>query len=156
MEQAPIAANINYTLQPVVVFNGENWSSFSAAFTNYARQQGFFSMLGPDGEREPDDGLERWRRNMALATTALNSGWIDHKILLVFKYSNFDNANIIWKILEMHYANITDIRQLNLRDRVERFRQQPNQHLMDWLGGLNSRVADYAASGHECDDTYRN
>ena len=92
---------------------------------------------------------------MAQATTALSSGWVEHKVLNVFKYSTFDNANIIWKRLTAHYSNVTDIRQLTLRDKAERCRQRPDQHLMDWIGVLNSRVAELAASGHDCDDTYR-
>ena len=155
MQAAPIAATVNYALQPVVVFNGDNWSAFSAAFVNYARQQGFYSMLGVEGEQEPEGGADTWRKSMAQATTALSSGWIEHKVLNVFKYSTFDNANIIWKRLTAHYSNVTDIRQLTLRDKAERCRQRTDQHLMDWIGVLNSRVAELAASGHDCDDTYQ-
>ena len=76
MAEAPIVAQVNYSLQPVVQFNGENWSTFSAAFVNYARQQGFYGMLGDEGAREPEQNAERWRQSMAQATTALCSGWV--------------------------------------------------------------------------------
>ena len=152
----PVVTSVNYQLQPVVIFNGNNWSIFHAAFTNYARQQGFYTMLGDDGVQEPDgDGADRWRQRMAQATTALTSGWVSQNILSLFRYSNDENANSIWRKLNKHYGNITDIRQMSLRDRAERLKQKNDESLMDWLGNLNSRVADLAASGHECDDTYR-
>ena len=54
---------------------------FSAAFVNYARQQGFYDVLGEDGEREPRENADPWRRKMAQATTALCSGWVSDRIL---------------------------------------------------------------------------
>jgi hypothetical protein len=55
----PVVAHVNYQLQPVIVFDGSNWPTFQSAFVNYARQQGFFDMLGAGGEqgtrREPGD-----------------------------------------------------------------------------------------------------
>ena len=153
-EALPVAANVNYSLQPVVQFTGENWSIFNAAFSNYARQQGFYGVLGEEGAREPEEHPERWRQKMAQDTTALCSGWMRDKVLFVFRYTSGENAHSLWRKLSMFYGNITDVRQLQLRDRAERYRQE-NQPLMDWLGGLNSRVADLEASGHNCDDTYR-
>ena len=147
--------HVNYSLQPVVQFNGENWATFRAAFTNYARQQGFFDVLGEAGDQEPRENPEPWRRRMAQATTALCSGWVSDKILPVFRYDAHENANCIWRKLNGHYNNITDIRSLSLRDRAERFKQRSDQPLMEWIGGLNSRVSDLAASGYDCDSTYR-
>ena len=149
-----VLANVNYSMQPVVKFTGENWSTFCAAFTNYARQQGFFDVLGEGGAAEPEANVDRWRQRMAQATTALCSGWVSDKILSVFRYSSDENAHSLWRKLTMYYGNITDVRQLQLRDQAERFRQQ-NEPIMDWLGGLNSRVSDLAVSGWVCDDTYR-
>ena len=152
--QPAIATTVNYSLQPVVKFNGDNWSAFQAAFENYARQQDFFNMLGDDGRAEPDANPERWRRQMAQATTALVSGWVSEKILAIFRLNNTDNAHVIWGRLQQHYSNVTDIPQLHLRDRAERLKQG-SEPLMDWLGALTSRVSDLAASGFNCDDTYR-
>ena len=56
--EAPIVATVNYALQPVVQFNGDNWAVFSAAFVNYAQQQGFYDMLGEDGNAEPRENAE--------------------------------------------------------------------------------------------------
>ena len=71
----PVIAQVNYQLQPVVMFTGDNWSPFAAAFINYARQQSFYGMLGEDGAAEPEgDAREPWRRKMAQATTAITSG----------------------------------------------------------------------------------
>ena len=92
---------------------------------------------------------------MAQPTTALCSGWVSDKILPVFRYNTFENANCIWRKLNGHYNNITDIRSLSLRDRAERYKQRQDQPIMDWIGGLNTRVSDLAASGYVCDDTYR-
>ena len=155
MAEAPVVASINYQLQPIVQFDGNNWATFRAAFTNYARQQGFFDVLGEAGNEEPRENAERWRQRMAQATTALCSGWVSDKILPVFRYNAFENANCIWRKLNNHYNNITDIRSLSLRDRAERFKQRQDQPIMDWIGGLNTRVSDLAASGYDCDDTYR-
>ena len=79
----PVIANVNYQMQPVnnCDFQGrENWSVFQAAFENYACQQGFFQMLGDDGDREPGENPDAWRRKMAQATTSLTSGWLSDKI----------------------------------------------------------------------------
>ena len=67
-------------------------------------------MLGDDGQAEPDADPERWRRQMAQATTALVSGWISEKILAIFRLNNTDNAHVIWGRLQQHYSNVTDIR----------------------------------------------
>ena len=91
---------------------------------------------------------------MAQATTALCSGWVSDRILPLFRYSSDENAHSILRKLTNHFNNINDIRAMSLRDRAKRFRQT-NEPLLDWLGGLNSRVADLAASGFNCDDTYR-
>lgn len=45
----PVVAQVNYQLQPVVVFHGDNWAPFSAAFINYASQQGFVGILQEEG-----------------------------------------------------------------------------------------------------------
>ena len=95
MEPAPVVATVNYQLQPVICFNGKNWSTFYAAFTNYARQQGFYTMLGDEGANEPNEQGERWRQRMAQATTALTSGWVSLNILATFKHNNTDNANVV-------------------------------------------------------------
>ena len=71
---APVVATVNYQLQPVVCFTGKNWSMFHAAFVNYARQQGFYTMLGEEGANEPQENGDRWRQRMAQATTAITSG----------------------------------------------------------------------------------
>ena len=113
-----------------------------------------YGVLGEEGAREPEEHPERWRQKMAQATTALCSGWVSDKVLSVFRYTSSENAHSLWRKLSIFYGNITDVRQLQLRDRAERYRQE-NLALMDWLGGLNSRVADLEASGHNCDDTYR-
>ena len=60
MEPAPVVATVNYQLQPVVTFTGNNWATFSAAFTNYARQQGFYGMLCEEGDNEPNEHVERF------------------------------------------------------------------------------------------------
>ena len=123
----PVVASVNYQLQPVVTFNGTNWSVFHSAFTNYARQQGFYQMLGEDGRAEPEgDGAERWRQRMAQATTALTSGWVSSNVLCLFKYENDDNANTIWRRLCDFFGNVKDIRQMSLRDRAERLKQRDN------------------------------
>ena len=68
----PVVAHVNYQLQPVVVFDGRNWAMFQAAFENYARQQGFYEVLGDDGAEEPQDpkiqhdGARRWRKQQQL------------------------------------------------------------------------------------------
>ena len=153
--QAPVVATVNYQLQPVICFTGKNWSIFHAAFVNYARQQGFYTILGEEGVNEPNENADRWRQRMAQATTAITSGWVSQNILAAFRHENDDNANTIWRRLTAHYANVTDIRQLSLRDRAERYRQRDNETMMDFLGHLNMRVADLAASGQQCDSTYR-
>ena len=135
MAEAPVVANINYSLQPVVQFNGDNWSTFSAAFVNYARQQGFYSMLEREGEREPEENADRWRQKMAQATTALCSGWVSDRVLPVFRYDTDENAHSIWRRMRAHYGHITDIRQMGLRRRAEEYKQK-NEPLMDWIGGL--------------------
>ena len=84
MAEAPVVAHVNYQLQPVVQFTGDNWPTFSAAFRNYARQQGFYDILGDDGREEPRENAERWRQKMAQATTALCSGWVSDRVLPVF------------------------------------------------------------------------
>ena len=155
MEPAPVVATVNYQLQPVICFNGKNWSIFNAAFTNYARQQGFYTMLGDEGANEPNENGDRWRQRMAQATTALTSGWVANNILSAFKHETDDNAHTIWRRLNAHYAHVTDVRQLSLRDRAERYKQSDKEPIMDFLGALNSRVADLAASGQQCDCTYR-
>ena len=102
----PILGQINYQLQPVVMFAGDNWSPFAAAFLNYARQQGFYGMLREDGAEEPDgDAREPWRRKMAQATTAITSGWVSEKILSVFRSSTHDNAHTIWRRTETVYKH---------------------------------------------------
>ena len=103
----PVVAHVNYQLQPVIVFNGENWAVFRAAFENYARQQGFFEMLGQDGAdlEEPAENPNRWRQRMAQATTALTAGWLTEKMLALHRYSNIDNANTTWRRLCRTFAN---------------------------------------------------
>ena len=127
---AEAIANVTYSLQPVVQFNGDNW----ATFLNYARQQGFYDLLGEDGVNEPRENPERWRQRMAQATTALCSGWVSDRVLPVFQYTSDENANSIWRRISSHYNNVTDIRSLSLRDRAEGFKQT-DKPLMDWLGG---------------------
>ena len=122
--EVPIAATVNYSLQPAVQFTGENWSVFNAAFSNYARQQGFYGMLGEEGAEEPRENQATWRRLMAQATTELNSGWVSDKVLPVFRHATDDNAHTIWRRMKAHYSNVTDIRQLQLRDKAERYKQQ--------------------------------
>ena len=113
-------------------------------------------MLGPEGQEDlGDNTVDRWRQKMAHATTALISGWVSPQILDVFRYSNTDDANTLWRRLQKHYGNITDDRQLTLRDRVERFKQRDGEPFMAWLGGLNSRMAELESSGHDTDDAYR-
>ena len=68
---APVVAQMNYQLQPIVTFNGTNWATFHAAFINYARQQGFYAMLGEEGAEEPENNAQTWRQRMAQATIAL-------------------------------------------------------------------------------------
>ena len=72
----PVAAHVQYQLQPVVTLKNDNWAVFEAAFMNYARQQQFAGMLGEEGAVEPEQNVERWRQKMAQATTALTSGWV--------------------------------------------------------------------------------
>ena len=84
MEPAPVVATVNYQLQPVVCFNGRNWPQFNAAFLNYARQQGFYAMLGEGGANEPENNADQWRQRMAQATTALTSGWVSANVLSAF------------------------------------------------------------------------
>ena len=151
----PIVAQVQYQLQPVMTLKGDNWAIFEAAFMNYARHQQFAQMLGEEGAVEPEQDVERWRRKKAQATTALTSGWVSQSILDVFRYSANDNAFTLWKRISHHYGNVTDARQLTLRDRVERFKQRGYEPLMDYLGGLNKRMAELEASGHVTDDAYR-
>jgi hypothetical protein len=143
----PVVAQVHYQLQPVVAFTGSNWAMFHAAFTNYARQQGFFAMLGREGDEEPNENAERWRQRMAQATTALTSGWVNEEVLSIFRYSNTDNANTIWRRMNLYYGNITDIRQMRLRDVAERHRQAADESLISWMGSLNIKVSDLEASG---------
>ena len=152
---ALIVASVNYQLQPVVKFTGDNWAMFSAAFINYARQQGFYGMLCEKGNHEPNEHVERWRQKMGQATTALTSGWVSDYILGLFRYSNRENANVIWGRMHKHYSNVTDVRQMRLRERAEGCKQQENEQLMIWLSNLNTRVAELEATGFEADHTYR-
>ena len=94
-------------------------------------------MLGDEGANEPQENGDRWRQRMAQATTAITSGWVSQHILAAFKHENDDNANTIWRRLNAHYANVTDIRQLSLRDRAERLKQRDNEPMMEFLGNLN-------------------
>ena len=107
-EALPVAAHVNYSLQPVVQFNGSNWSTFYTAFSNYAGQQGFFGVLGQEGVEEPQENPERWRQRMAQATTALCSGWVSDRILSVFRYNSNEDAHTLWRKLSAHYGNVTD------------------------------------------------
>ena len=134
----PVVAQVQYQLQPVVVLQGDNWAVFEAAFMNYARQQGFATMLEDEGAVEPNENLQRWRQRMAQATTAITSGWVSQSILDVFRYSATDNAHSLWRRLRQHYGNITDVRQLSLRDCVERFKQRDDEPNMDFWVVLTS------------------
>jgi hypothetical protein len=112
-------------------------------------------MLGREGDEEPNENAERWRQRMAQATTALTSGWVNEEVLSIFRYSNTDNANTIWRRMNLYYGNITDIRQMRLRDVAERHRQAADESLISWMGSLNIKVSDLEASGYNTDDTYR-
>ena len=102
---------------------------FQAAFENYARQQGFYEMLGEEGAAEPQENAARWRQKMAQATTALTAGWVSMKILGLHRLSNTDNAHALYRRLLRSYSNVTDRRQISLRDEVDRCVQQPDESL---------------------------
>jgi hypothetical protein len=144
----PVIANVNYQMQPVVVFDGTNWAVFQSAFENYARQQGFYPMLTEDGRAEPEVNADRWRQRMAQATTALTSGWITDKMLGLWRHSNNDNAYTIYSRIRAYYGEATGLRALTARDRVERYRQGDDEDLVDFMSAMNIRVAELGATGY--------
>ena len=143
---APVLANINYQLQPHVKLTRENWAIFEAAFGNYATQQGFFEALEA-GDVAP--------AKMAQATHALTSGWVDNRVLSLFRHTASDNAYDIWTRMQQFYGRNSDIRKMSLRDRAERYKQGPNESMQQFLGNLNDRVSDLEATGFQCDATHR-
>ena len=105
--------------------------------------------------REPQENPERWRQKMAQATTALTAGWLSEKMLNLNRYSNTDNANTIWRRLCNSHSRVTGLKQMQLKDRVERCVQRQDESLADWLAELNMNIASLEASGFNADDDFR-
>ena len=139
-----VVAVVQHNHQAVILFDGSNAINFTMAFSNFAKQQGFWELV--EGTRlRPNDGdptQERWDRQNAQALNSLRS-WISPRKLHLFLYSPDDTARDVWQRIERRTGGQgAQARRSEARRRLQQHFQKAGEPLEDWLAGLNERFMD--------------
>ena len=130
--------------QAVTIFDGTNGLNFEMAFSNFARQQGFWDIV--DGTRprpvDNDRAQQQWDRQNGQALNCLRS-WIAPKKLHLYLYSPEDTAREVWMRIERRTGGQgAQSRRAKARTRLQHHYQQQGEPLEEWLAGLNERFMD--------------
>ena len=154
-----VVAVVQHNHQAVTVFDGTNGLDFTMAFTNFARQQGFWDIVDGTRPRPPnnnDRGQQQWDRQNGKALNALRS-WIAPRRLHLFLYSPDDTAHDVWSaILRRTGGQGAQARRAHARNRLQRHYQKQGEPLDEWLAGLNAIFMDLELTGFPgMDDMFR-
>ena len=144
-QNAPnVVAVVQHNHQVVTVFDGNNAINFTMAFSNFAKQQGFWDIVNGTTERPDEDerAQERWDRQNAQALNSLRS-WIAPRKLHLFLYSPEDTARDVWMRIERRTGGQgAQARRSEARRRLRQHFQKAGEPLEDWLAELNARFMD--------------
>ena len=154
-----VVAVVQHNHQAVTVFDGSNALNFNMAFTNFAKQQGFYDII--DGTRpRPGDNEQRaqnaWDRLNAQALNSLRS-WIAPKKLHLFLYSQDDTAREVWERIERRTGGQgAQARRSDARWKLQSHYQKPGEPLEEWPAELNARFMTLKMTGFPgMDDQFR-
>ena len=143
-----VVAVVQHNHQAVTIFDGSNSLNFKMAFTNFARQQGFWDLI--DGTRLRPDGAgiarDDWDRQNGQALNSLRS-WIAPKILHIYLYCTEDTAREVWLRYERRTGGHgAQARRSAARQRVQNHFQKQGEPLEEWIAELNARFMDLEIS----------